>query len=87
MTDAPKRIYPSVKEVGMMTKEPDQWFNPEGCAGEYHLARPGQPVSTDEFLRRVFTKWDNGLITKDAVFYKIEYWNDGDFTEAMEGLE
>ena len=50
---------------------------------EYHISRPGQPCSTDEFLRLLqaseFGAWSRSMA--------IDEWLSGDFTAAMEWLK
>lgn len=98
MTDAPKRIWALSYEKNIVTCGGDdltirrtEWLSePCGSASEYHLARPNQPCSTDEFLRRVMARGDDctdfDLVDRNSL-NRIDVWLSGDFTAAMEGLE
>ena len=86
MTDAPERIWAFAadhiaEDEGGATIVAHE--DAQLGAVEYHLARPNQPCSTDEFLRRVRTA-ATGVVD---VSCRVSLWVDGDFTAAMEGLE
>lgn len=49
----------------------------------YHLARPTQPCSTDEFLSRL-QRSKHSVYVRDEI---VREWLAGDFAAAMEGLE
>ena len=90
MTDAPERIWVTAREYispafkSLKATDLDHRNDDGSCDyPEYHLARPGQPCSTDEFLRRVRTA-ATGVVD---VSCRVSLWVDGDFTAAMEGLE
>lgn len=55
---------------------------------EYHIARPGQPCSTDEFLR-LLRDWIGKDVYMRNKFYhrRVGYWLSGDFNSAMDGLK
>ena len=77
---APERIFIRPHRIKAAELAQDQeWTD---CR-EYHLARPGQPCSTDEFLRRVVAEPRD----QRELGGRILSWVSGDFTAAMEGLE
>ena len=90
MTDAPERIWVTAREYispafrSFKATDLDHRNDDGSCDyPEYHLARPGQPCSTDEFLRRVVAE-PRG---QRELGGRILSWVSGDFTAAMEGLE
>ena len=91
MTDAPERIWVTAREYispafrSFKATDLDHRNDDGSCDyPEYHLARPGQQCSTDEFLRRLM---DSQLYADEWRVAAIEKWLSGDFTAAMEGLE
>lgn len=80
---APVKIYAnaSVGDGGFWACDADGYD--QGDCHEYHLARPRQPCSTDEFLRKLqaseFGAWSRSMA--------IDEWLSGDFTAAMEWLK
>ena len=86
MTDAPERIWAFAadhiaEDEGGATIVAHE--DAQLGAVEYHLARPGQQCSTDEFLRRVVAE----PLDQRELGGRILSWVSGDFTAAMEGLE
>lgn len=79
MTDAPKRIWASRNGLGLPCWQTSKWDG----APEYHLARPRQPCSTDEFLLMSVRKHAYGDY---ALNERLQEWLSGDFTAAMDGL-
>lgn len=84
MTDAPKRIWAWGLDgnVGHATRI--ERIGDVGYSQEYHLAQPGQPMSTDYFIDKVLLS--KGL-DMEAKLNRIIWWRCGNFTAAMEGLE
>lgn len=90
MTDAPKlmhvAIHPECANRVAYQNIPVSHgaeHGPQSKWHEYHLARPGQPCSTDEFLERL----NNAAGSSEVMDRRIGWWLAGDFTAAMEGLE
>ena len=52
-------------------------------ADTFYRARPGQPCSADEFLRRVMS----APLSMFSMLVRVRRWVAGDFIAAMEGLE
>ena len=65
------------------------------CAGfslygdriEYHIARPNQPCSTDEFIIKMVEDRMDNIEAEKKYFMRMWHWASGDFEKAMEGLE
>ena len=89
MTDAPKRIWATsaVCSAGQIICY--DYDAGHGADSEYHLARPCQPCSTDEFLKRVMQWWSKHPSdpSDEDLIVRLWNWHDGDFTAAMEGLK
>lgn len=92
MTDAPKRVWlqSDPENVGDGFPHEDFWEYVTWCASpvnnsdlEYHLARPGQPCSTDEFLERLQTSDLDPCQWHEAIFD----WSIGEFRAALDAIE
>ena len=81
MSEAPEKIWADM-EPGVNTHG-DWSVSRAGGPHAYHLARPNQPCSTDEFLRLAEDKSSKGY----DISWRVVLWVDGCFTAAMEGLQ